>query len=78
LRITAQLIDAEAGTYVWSQLFDRTSWSAFDIEDDVAREVVRAVRTGTGSVLSVQVVQGETTGRRKSLFSAASVAGSRP
>jgi TolB-like protein len=78
LRITAQLIDADEGTYVWSQLFDRTSWNAFDIEDDVAREVVRAYRARDGLVPSARVAQGEMTGRRKSLFSAASVAGSRP
>jgi adenylate cyclase len=78
LRVTAQLIDAEEGTYVWSQLFDRTSWNAFDLEDDVAREVVRAVRARTGSTLNAEVAQGETTGRRKSLLSAASVGGSRP
>lgn len=78
LRITAQLIDAEEGAYVWSQLFDGTSSDAFDIEDAVAREVVRAVRTRTGSVPTDPNAQGETTGRRKSLFSAASVTGSRP
>jgi TolB-like protein len=78
LRINAQLIDAEEGTYVWSKLFDRTSWNAFDIEDDVAREVVWAVGTRTGLALNAQVAQGETTGKRKSLFSAASVPGSRP
>jgi TolB-like protein len=78
VRIAAQLIDADEGTYVWSQLFDRTAWNAFDIEDDVAREVVRAFRTRTGSVLDGRVAQGETTGKRNSLFSAASVAGSRP
>jgi DNA-binding winged helix-turn-helix (wHTH) protein len=78
LRITAQLIDAAEGAYVWSQIFDRTSCNAFEIEDDVAREVVRAIRTRTGSVLDAEAIQGETTGSRKSLFSAASVTGSRP
>jgi TolB-like protein len=78
LRITVQLIDAEEGAYVWSQLFDRKSLDTFDIEDDVAREVVQAIRTRTGSVLAARAAQGETTGKRKSLSSAASVAGSRP
>lgn len=78
IRITAQLIDAEAGTYVWSQLFDCLSCSAFDVEDDVAREVVRAFTTITGSVVTAAVAQGESTGTRKSLLSAASVGGSRP
>jgi TolB-like protein len=77
LRITAQLIDAEAGTYVWSQLFDCLACSAFDVEDDVAREVVRAFTTLTGSVVHA-AVQGESVGTRKSLLSAASVGGSRP
>ena len=63
---------------MWSQLFDSTSWNAFDLEDDVAREVVQAFRTRTGLALNAEVVQGETTGKRKSLFSAASVPGSRP
>jgi TolB-like protein len=78
LRITVQLVDAEAGTYVWSQLFDGDSCSAFDVEDDVAREVLRAFTTITGSVVTAAAAQGESAGRRKSLLSAASVGGSRP
>jgi adenylate cyclase len=44
LRITARLVDSTDDTLVWSQLFDRTVDGCFDLEDEVARRVVSAVR----------------------------------
>jgi len=77
IRITVQLIDAEEGVYVWSQLFECSAWDNFDIEDEVARAVARAVATATDAVAVAVDAQRESVGKRKSLSSAASVAGSR-
>jgi TolB-like protein/predicted negative regulator of RcsB-dependent stress response len=40
IRITAQLIDAEADTHLWSETYDRQFEDIFAIQDDVARQVV--------------------------------------
>lgn len=36
LRITAQLVDAATGFYLWSGTFDRSSEDIFDIQDEIA------------------------------------------
>jgi adenylate cyclase len=43
VRITAQLINVENGFHVWSEIFDRELESVFDIQDEIAREVVSAL-----------------------------------
>ena len=44
VRITAQLIDVASGYHVWSQSFSREMRSVLALEDDIAREVVVALR----------------------------------
>ncbi len=44
LRITAQLIDANDGSHVWAERFDRTIDDIFDIQDEITKEVVTALR----------------------------------
>jgi len=44
LRITAQLIDATDGSHVWAERFDRTVDDIFDIQDEITKEVVTALR----------------------------------
>src|SRR5215472_6274924 len=44
VRITAQLIDVASGYHVWSQSFTREISSVLALEDDIAREVVVALR----------------------------------
>ncbi len=44
VRITAQLIRAEDGSHVWSQSYDRTLDDIFVVQDDIAGEVVKALR----------------------------------
>lgn len=39
IRITAQLIDVESGTHLWSQNFDREFRGVLEIQDDIARAV---------------------------------------
>jgi serine/threonine-protein kinase len=43
VRVTAQLIDVEDGFHVWSEVFDRRVESVFEIQDEIAREVVSAL-----------------------------------
>jgi len=51
VRITAQLIDAEAGDHVWAERYDRRLEDIFDVQDEITRKVVDA--------LDVQLIYGE-------------------
>jgi len=53
LRISAQLIDAQSDTQVWSRNFDRTLENIFQIQDEIAGDVVEQVR-GTLDIASPQ------------------------
>lgn len=44
LRITAQLIDAGDGSHIWAERFDRTVDDLFDIQDEITKEIVTALR----------------------------------
>lgn len=44
VRVTAQLIDAGTGYHLWSDTYDRQLDDIFAIQDDIATEVVRALR----------------------------------
>jgi TolB-like protein/Flp pilus assembly protein TadD len=44
LRITAQLIDADSGSHVWAERYDRTVADLFDIQDEITKEIVTALR----------------------------------
>jgi TolB-like protein/Flp pilus assembly protein TadD len=44
LRITAQLINAEDGYHLWSDMFDREFDDVFAIQDEIAREIGEALR----------------------------------
>jgi adenylate cyclase len=43
LRITAQLINAADGDHLWAQTFDRNVQEVFAIQDEITREIVRAL-----------------------------------
>ncbi len=43
LRITAQLVDVSNGFHVWSNTYDRNSADIFQIQDDIAEAVARAL-----------------------------------
>jgi TolB-like protein/tetratricopeptide (TPR) repeat protein len=43
VRITGQLIDAATGTHLWADRFDGELKDIFDLQDDVATRVVRAI-----------------------------------
>jgi serine/threonine protein kinase/tetratricopeptide (TPR) repeat protein len=44
LRVTPQLIDAKSGSYLWSDRFDRKLEDIFAIQDEIAQEVVKALK----------------------------------
>lgn len=44
IRVTAQLIDARDGYHLWSETYDRRLDDVFAIQDDIATEVVKALR----------------------------------
>ena len=44
IRITAQLVSVRDGSHVWSDTYDRRLNDVFEIQDDIAREVVTALR----------------------------------
>lgn len=44
LRVTVQLVNVDDGFHRWSQRFDRTVQDVFDIQDDIAQNVVQALR----------------------------------
>ena len=44
VRITAQLIRASDGSHLWSESYDRTLDDIFAVQDDIAGEVVKALK----------------------------------
>ena len=44
LRVSVQLVDAESGMNVYADRFDRTLSDIFQVQDDITREVVTALR----------------------------------
>ncbi len=49
LRITAQLIDAEDGSHVWADRWDRTMDDLFALQDELTSAIVRAVHPELGA-----------------------------
>lgn len=45
LRITARLIDAGSGSYLWSENYDRSVSDIFSVQDDIGNSVVAALTT---------------------------------
>ena len=43
VRITAQLIDAESDSHLWSETYDRELKDVFGIQDDIAQSIVEAL-----------------------------------
>ncbi len=44
IRINAQLIDAETGTHLWAERYDREATDVFDLQDEVRARIVTALR----------------------------------
>jgi adenylate cyclase len=43
LRITAQLVDCTTGYHVWAQSYDRDLNDIFDVQEEIARQITRAL-----------------------------------
>ena len=43
LRITAQLINAKTGVHMWSQTYDRKLEGVFSVQEDISKDVARAL-----------------------------------
>jgi adenylate cyclase len=43
IRVTAQLIEAESGTHIWAERYDRDRRSVFAIQDEITRTVATAI-----------------------------------
>lgn len=44
VRITAQLIDADSDSHLWSETYDREMKDVFAIQDDIAQSIVKALQ----------------------------------
>ncbi len=44
VRISAQLVNASTSEHIWSETFDRTLENIFDIQDEIAAEVVKQLK----------------------------------
>lgn len=44
VRVTAQLIDGATGGHVWAERYDRDLTDIFDVQDDVTRQIVGALK----------------------------------
>jgi TolB-like protein/DNA-binding winged helix-turn-helix (wHTH) protein/Flp pilus assembly protein TadD len=53
LRVTAQLNDAQGGYHIWSQTYDRDEGGVFEIQEDISRQIARAVRPNGSSPRAV-------------------------
>jgi adenylate cyclase len=43
VRITAQLIEAQSGSHLWAERYDRNLENIFDVQDEVVREIAASV-----------------------------------
>jgi adenylate cyclase len=43
LRITAQLIEADSGSHIWGEKYDREMGDIFDLQDEITRHVVGSI-----------------------------------
>ena len=56
IRVTAQLVKAADGYHLWSDTYDRQLGDVFAIQDDIARQVVGAIRRTLGKDSATQAV----------------------
>jgi adenylate cyclase len=55
VRVTAQLIDAHSGYHLWSASFDRELRDVFAIQEEIARNVVRALSASLTGAAELEV-----------------------
>ncbi len=57
LRITAQLIDTEDGSHLWSEVYDRAPADLLDIQDDLTQQIVDALALQLSMGSEAEIVQ---------------------
>ena len=57
LRLTAQLVDVESGFHLFSQSYDRELADIFDIQNEIAREIVNALMPRLGLARDAALVR---------------------
>jgi len=50
IRVTAQLIDAETGNYIWTERYDRRLGDIFALQDEITETIVAAIEPELGVV----------------------------
>lgn len=60
IRVTAQLISASDGYHLWSESYDRELEDVFQVQDDIARSIVEALKVELGSGQEGHLVAPET------------------
>jgi TolB-like protein/Flp pilus assembly protein TadD len=60
VRITAQLVDANTGFHIWSGSYERQITDIFELQDELAKSVVEALRIELGVGTSVPLVAEQT------------------
>ena len=61
LRMSAQLADAESGTHLWAETFDRELADVFDIQDEVTQRIVEALKLKLTPAQKARATSGGTT-----------------
>lgn len=56
IRITAQLVDVSNGFQLWSNVYDRELTDVFDIQEEIARAIARALSTLSSSEVAAVAV----------------------
>jgi adenylate cyclase len=61
VRITAQLIDAATGAHLWADRYDRDLTDIFEVQDDVTRRIVDALKVTLSAAEKARLTDTETT-----------------
>jgi adenylate cyclase len=59
VRITAQLIDAESGGHLWGDRYDRDLTDIFEVQDDVTRRIVDALKVTLSPAEKARLAESE-------------------
>ena len=61
VRVTAQLVDASNGYQIWSERYDRELADIFDVQDEIARAIVRRLKVALDLGDAARIVKVTTT-----------------
>ena len=60
VRVAAQLIDTASGSHVWGERYDRDLTDIFEVQDDVTRRIVDALKVTLSPAEKARLADGET------------------